>query len=108
LDLGVERAVFEKPEKAGENMRPLFIKGHIDGKPIGCMMVDGWASMNIMPLSILEKLGHEEGDLKQTKLSLSEFAGEPTQARGIVSKELTVDCVLHGGVQGSIQHDARA
>jgi hypothetical protein len=28
LALGAERVVFEKPEKAGEHMRP-FIKGHL-------------------------------------------------------------------------------
>jgi hypothetical protein len=80
LDLSTERTVFEKLEKAGEHMRPLFIKGHIDGKPMERMMVDGGASVNIMPLSILENLGHEEGDLKQTNLSLRGFAGESTEA----------------------------
>jgi hypothetical protein len=50
-------------------MRSLFIKGHIDGRPMGRMMVYGGASVNIMPLDVFEKLGHDEGDLKWTNLS---------------------------------------
>jgi predicted aspartyl protease len=38
-------------------MKPLFIKGHINGRPIGRMMVDGGASANIMPVTMFEKLG---------------------------------------------------
>jgi hypothetical protein len=64
LDLRAERAVFEKPAVAGEHMKPLYIKGHLDGKPVGRMMVDGGASVNIMPLALFERLGHGEHDLK--------------------------------------------
>jgi hypothetical protein len=41
-------------------------------------------------LSLFKKLGHIEGDLKSTNLSLSGFAGDPTEAKGIICKELTV------------------
>jgi hypothetical protein len=90
LVLGIERAVFEKPKNAGEHMKSLFIKGHLDGKPIGRMMVDEGASVKIMPLTVFRKLGHNEKDLKQTNSRLSGFSGEPTIAHEIVSKELTV------------------
>jgi hypothetical protein len=56
----------------------LFIKGHLDGKPIGRMMVDEGASVKIMPLTVFRKLGHNEKDLKQTNSRLSGFSGEPT------------------------------
>jgi hypothetical protein len=90
LVVGVERAVFEKPKKAEEHMKSLFIRGHLDGAPVGHMLVDGGASVNILPLSVFKKLGHGEGDLKRTNLSLSGFLGEPTEAKGIVCKELMV------------------
>jgi hypothetical protein len=54
------------------------------------MLVDGGASVNILPLSLFKKLGHVEGDLKCTNLSLSGFAGDPTKAKGIICKELMV------------------
>jgi hypothetical protein len=52
--------------------------------------VDGGASVNILLLSLFKKLGHVEGDLKHTNLSLSGFAGDPTEAKGIICKELMV------------------
>jgi hypothetical protein len=58
LALGAERVVFERPGEAGKHMRSLFIKGHVDRRPLGCMMVNGGASINIMPLHVFEKLGH--------------------------------------------------
>jgi hypothetical protein len=39
---------------------------------------------------VFEKLGHEEGDLKQINLCLSGFFGDSAEAKGIVCKELTL------------------
>jgi hypothetical protein len=90
LVLGVERAVFEKLENLGAHKKPLFIRGHLDGTPIGHMLVDGGASVNILLLMLFKKLGHVEGDLKRINLSLSGFIGDPTEAKGIICKEVTV------------------
>jgi hypothetical protein len=90
LALGVERAVFKKLENPGAHMKPLFIQGHLDGTPIRHMLIDGGASVNILPLSLFKKLGHVEGDLKRRNLSLSGFAGDPTKAKGIICKEVRV------------------
>jgi hypothetical protein len=90
LCVGVERAVFKRLPKLREHMKPLYIRGHMDGILIGRMMVDGGASINVMPMLLFEKLGHQEKDLKRTNMSLSGFSGEPAEARGIVSKELMV------------------
>jgi hypothetical protein len=43
-----------------------------------------------MHVSLFEKLGHQEKYLKRTNMSLRVFSREPAEARGIVSKELTV------------------
>jgi hypothetical protein len=90
LPLGAECAMFEKPENPGVPMMPLFIRGHLDGMPIGHMLIDGGASINILALSLFKKLDHVEGDLKRTNLSFSGFAGDPTKAKGIIYKEVMV------------------
>jgi hypothetical protein len=90
LVLGAERAVFEKLENPSAHMKPLFIQGHLDGTPIGHVLVDGGAIINVLPLSLFKKLGHVEGDLKHTNLSLSGFAGDPIEAKGIICMELMV------------------
>jgi hypothetical protein len=90
LALGAERAVFEKPENPCAHMKPLFIWGHLDGMLVGHMLIDGGASINILLLPLFKKLSHVEGELKCTNLSLSGFAGDPTEVKGIIWKELMV------------------
>jgi hypothetical protein len=90
LVLGAEHAMFKRPENLGPHMKPLFIRGHLDGTPIGHMLIDGGASVKILLLSLFKKLGHIEGDLKCTTLSLSGFAGDPMEAKEIICRELTV------------------
>jgi hypothetical protein len=90
LALGAKRVMFEKPENPGAHMKPLFIRGHLDRTPIGHMLVDGGASVNIFPLSLFKKLIHVEGDLQRTNLSLRGFADDPTEAKGIICKEIMV------------------
>jgi hypothetical protein len=54
------------------------------------MLIEEGASINIFLLLLFKKLGHIESDLKRTNLSLSNFAGDLTEAKGIICKELTV------------------
>src|SRR5687767_703096 len=43
-------ATFEKPEDdERQHMKVLFLKGHVDGRPLTRLMVDGGAAVNIMP-----------------------------------------------------------
>jgi hypothetical protein len=52
LALGAEHAVFEKSENPGAHMKPLFSWGILDGMLIGHMLIDGGASIIILPLSL--------------------------------------------------------
>jgi hypothetical protein len=90
LDLGVERAVFQKPDKLGQHMKPLDIRGYLDREPVNRMLVDGGAFVNVMPCSLFEKLGHKEGELMRKNMTLNGFSGETSDARGIISMELTI------------------
>jgi hypothetical protein len=46
------QAVFDKPAK-NRHMRPLYLKGYVNGKPLTKMLIDGGAAVNVMhtPLS---------------------------------------------------------
>jgi hypothetical protein len=90
LSQGAKRAVFERHEKLGQHMKPLYIKGYLDGKPVNRMLVDGGACVNIMPCAVFEKLGHKEEELMKMNMTLSGFSGEASNAKGIIAKELTV------------------
>jgi hypothetical protein len=90
LALGAKCAVFEKLENPGAHKKHLFIRGHLDGMSIRHMLINAGASDNILLLSLFKKLGHIEGDLKCTNLSLSGFARDPMEAKGIIYMELMV------------------
>uniref|UniRef100_A0A8R7V0P5 Peptidase A2 domain-containing protein n=1 Tax=Triticum urartu TaxID=4572 RepID=A0A8R7V0P5_TRIUA len=90
LVLGPKSVTFEKPEKHGQHLKPLFIGGHIDGKPIGRMLVDGGANVNIMPFLVFSKLGRKEEELMKTNMGLSGFSGDLSEAKGVISMELMV------------------
>jgi hypothetical protein len=64
-------AVFEKPEELSQHLKPLYIRGHINGKPISRMLIDGGASINLMLYSFFKKLGRENDELVKTNLMLN-------------------------------------
>jgi hypothetical protein len=56
FDFGPKEAAFTKPKEIVNHLKPLFVRGHIDGIPIAKMLVDRGA-VNLMPYSLYRKLG---------------------------------------------------
>jgi hypothetical protein len=52
-------------------LKPLYIWGHIDGKPISRMLIDGGAIVNLMSYAVFKKLGWENDELVKTNLMLN-------------------------------------
>ena len=73
------------------HLKPLFLKGHINGSPVARMLVDGGAVVNLMPYSVFKKLGLRDEELIKTNMVLNGFEGkEKTKAKGVMYVELTV------------------
>ena len=76
LDLGPQPVIFEKPkEKSYKHLKGLYLKGLIDGKPVNRMLVDTGAAVNLMPYSVLRRLGRSTADLIKTNVMLNDFNG---------------------------------
>jgi hypothetical protein len=89
--LGPKEAVFKKPEESSQHLKPLYIRGHIDGKPISRMLIDGDATVNLMSYAVFKKLGWEDDELVKTNLTIKCVGGgNLMEARGIISVELTM------------------
>jgi hypothetical protein len=71
LCLSPKEAMFEKPEESSQHLRPLYIRGHIDGRPITMMLINGGAAVNLMSYSIFKKFRREDDELVKTNLPLS-------------------------------------
>ena len=91
LDLGPQPIIFEKPkEKSYKHLKGLYLKGFINGKPINRMLVDTGAAVNLIPYSVLRRLGRSSADLIKTNVTLNDFNGQPSEAMGVLNVELTV------------------
>ena len=91
LDLGPQPIIFEKPkEKSYKHLKGLYLKGFINGKPVNRMLVDTGAAVNLMPYSVLRRLGRSSADLIKTNVTLNGFNGQASEAMGVLNVELTV------------------
>ncbi|PUZ75329.1 hypothetical protein GQ55_1G152500 [Panicum hallii var. hallii] len=91
LDLGPRPVIFEKPQaKNYKHLKALYLKGYINGQPVNKMLVDTGAAVNIMPYSVLRRLGRYTGDLIKTNVTLSDFNGQTSEAQGVLSVDLTI------------------
>ena len=91
LQFGPREAMFQKPSEKDNHLKALYMRGHINGKPITRMLVDGGTIVNLMPYSLYKKLGGQDEDLNKTNMMVSGVGGsEPLSAKGVTSMELTI------------------
>ena len=77
----IQQAIFDKPVKH-RHLKALYVKGFVDGKPMNKMLVDGGASINLMPYTTFCKLSKGQGDLIETDMMLKDFGGNASKTRG--------------------------
>jgi len=91
LNLELVPTTFEKLEDdKRQHLKALFLKGFVNGKPVRKMLVDGGASVNIMPHVMLRKLGKSQDDLTKTDMMLKDFEGVVSPALGALCVDLTI------------------
>jgi predicted aspartyl protease len=71
-------------------LKALYLKGYINGHPVNKILVDTGAAVNIMPYSVLHRLGRFAEDLIKTNITLSDFNGHLSEAQGVLNVDLTV------------------
>jgi hypothetical protein len=69
--LSLKEVVFEKSEESSQHLKPLYIRGHIDGRSISRMLVDGGVAVNLMLYSVFKKLGREDNELVKNNLTMN-------------------------------------
>jgi hypothetical protein len=58
LALDPMMVVFEKStDDERQHLKALFVKGRVDGQPVSKILIDGGATINIMPYVMYRKLG---------------------------------------------------
>ncbi len=83
--------MFDKPaDTSYRHLRPLYIKGYVNGRPMTKMLVDGGAAVNLMPYTTFRKLGKVPEDLIKTNMVLKYFGGNASEAKRVLNVKLTV------------------
>jgi hypothetical protein len=91
FDCGPRPVIFEKPrEKSYKHLKALYLRGYINGQPVNKMLVDTGAAVNIMPYSMLRRLGRSNADLIKTNVTLSDFNGQASETQGVLNVDLTI------------------
>jgi hypothetical protein len=91
LDFGPLPVIVEKTrEKNYKHLKALYLKGYINGHPVNKILVDVGAAVNIMPYSVLRRLGRSAEDLIKTNIMLSNFNGQASKAQGVLNLDLTM------------------
>jgi hypothetical protein len=91
MSFGPHDAVFQRPKDWKNHLKLLYIQGHLDGKPISQMLIDGGTIINLMSYSFFKKVGKSDEELIKTNMSFNGVGGaDPIGAKGVSSMELTV------------------
>jgi hypothetical protein len=62
----------------------------VSGKPVTTVLVDGGAAVNLMPYTLLRKIGNSDEDLTPTYMMLIDFEGNVSPAQGAIRVDLTI------------------
>ena len=85
LDFGPCEAIFLKPKDSDNHLKALYVRGHINRKPVSRMLVDSGAIVNLMPYSLYKKLGGTDEELIKTNMTVSGIGGgDPIVPRGLL------------------------
>jgi hypothetical protein len=97
FNFATENAVFKKPHDSVNHLKPLHVKGHVNGIPVHSMLVDSGAIVNLMPYPLYKKLSGTDDKLIKTNMTITSVGGgEPISARGVANMELTVGSKIFG------------
>jgi hypothetical protein len=82
----IQDATFKEPEHPINHLKPLHVKGHINGTLVYNMLVDNRAIVNVMPYSLYNKLGGTDEELVRTNMTITGVGGgAPIPARRIAN-----------------------
>ncbi|KAK2449663.1 hypothetical protein QL285_008835 [Trifolium repens] len=90
-----QQATFERPDLGMKNhLKPLFIRAKVEGVGINKVLIDGGAAVNLMPLSLLPKIGKYDCDLSAHNIVLSNYEGKTGHSMGAIQVDVAVGSIV--------------
>ncbi|KAM2920790.1 hypothetical protein COP2_042608 [Malus domestica] len=66
------------------HLKPLYVTTHIEGYPVSKVFVDCGATVNIMPVNIMNALRRSNDELIPSGITMSNFVGNKSQTKGVL------------------------
>jgi hypothetical protein len=85
-----QSAIFQKPADHVNHLKPLHMKGYINGKLVNNILVDNGAMVNLMLYSLYKKLGGSDEELIKTKRMAKGVGENSISAKGFTLMKLTI------------------
>ena len=72
------------------HIKPLYVRTHLNGRPVSKVLIDNGSVVNAMLLRMLRALGRSINDLIETEVVMSTFIGEVSKTLGILPIDITI------------------
>jgi hypothetical protein len=92
FDFGPKDIVFTKPKESVNHLKSHYVHVHLDGTSISKMIIDGGATINLMPYPLYRKLDKQDSELIITNMMLNGVGSNSLiEVKGVMSFELTIE-----------------
>lgn len=83
--------IFKKPNKDSKaHMRPLFVAAKVGDLVVRRVLIDSSTAVNLMPTSMLKRLGKNQWDLLPHTMSVMDFCEKSSNSEGMICLDLKV------------------
>ena len=62
--------------KMMRHIKPLYVRAHLNSRPVSKVLIDSGSTVNVMPLRMLRALGMSINAMIETEVVMSAFIGE--------------------------------
>ena len=86
-----QKVILDKPStEMIRHIKPLYVRAHLNGRPVSKVLIDNGLAVNVMPLRMLRALGRSINDLIETEVVVFAFIGEVSKTLGILPINITI------------------
>ena len=72
------------------HIKPLYIRAHLNGRPVSKVLIDNGSMVNVMPLRMLRALKRRIIDLIEIEVIMSIFIGKVSKNLWILPIDITI------------------
>lgn len=80
------------------NLKPLFIRAYVENVRRNNVLINGGATVNLMPHILIKKIGKYDIDLRPHNMVLSNYEGKKRHVFGVIQVDVTIGSITRPAV----------